>query len=46
MQPLYYVIEDLRELFELTQQNLMEKVAEAKQLGLHTPLFEAKIKAA
>ena len=46
MQPLYYVIEDLRQLFELTQQDLMAMVAQAKQLGLHTPLFEPKNKVA
>jgi phenylalanine-4-hydroxylase len=39
MQPLYYVIEDLRELYELTRGDLMAKVAEAKRLGLHAPQF-------
>ena len=39
MQPIYYVIEDLRELFELTQCDLMAQIAEAKRLGLFAPLF-------
>jgi phenylalanine-4-hydroxylase len=39
MQPIYYVIEDLRELFELTQMDLMAQIAEAKRQGLFAPLF-------
>lgn len=35
MQPLYYVLEDLRELYELTRMDLMAEVAQAKQLGLY-----------
>ena len=42
MQPLYYVLEDLRELFELTQMDLMAEVQKAKALGLHAPLFAPK----
>ena len=42
MQPLYYVLEDLRELFELTQMDLMAEVQKAKALGLHVPLFAPK----
>ena len=42
MQPLYYVLEDLRELHELTRIDIMAKVAEAKKLGLHAPLFAPK----
>ena len=42
MQPLYFVLEDLRELYELSQIDLMAKVAEARSLGLHEPLFPAK----
>jgi phenylalanine-4-hydroxylase len=39
MQPLYYVIEDFRELFELTRGDLLASVAQARRLGLHAPLF-------
>ena len=39
MQPLYYVIEDLRQLFEMTQQDIMGLVQQAKRMGLHAPLF-------
>ena len=42
MQPLYYVLEDLRELYELTQRDIMGLVGEAKRLGLHQPLFPPK----
>ena len=42
MQPLYYAIEDLRELYELTRLDLMAQVAEAKRLGLFPPLFPPK----
>ncbi len=40
LQPLYYVIEDFRELYELTQMDLLGKVQEARKLGLFPPLFE------
>jgi phenylalanine-4-hydroxylase len=39
MQPLYYIIEDLRQLFEMTQQDIMGLVQQAKRMGLHAPLF-------
>ena len=42
MQPLYYVLEDLRELYEITQRDVMADVAEAKRLGLFPPLFAPK----
>ena len=42
MQPLYYYLEDLRELYELTQKDLMALVADAKRLGLFAPLFPPK----
>jgi phenylalanine-4-hydroxylase len=42
MQPLYYVIEDLRELYELTQRDIMGLVQEARRIGLHAPLFPPK----
>jgi phenylalanine-4-hydroxylase len=42
MQPLYYYLEDLRELYDLANMDLMALVAEAKKLGLHAPLFAPK----
>ena len=42
MQPLYYYLEDLRELYELAQADLMGLVQEAKRKGLFTPLFPPK----
>ncbi len=42
MQPLYYVIEDLRQLFEMTQRDIMDLVQQAKHMGLHAPLFPPK----
>jgi phenylalanine-4-hydroxylase len=42
MQPLYYYLEDLRELYELTKMDLMARVQEAKQKGLFPPLYPPK----
>jgi phenylalanine-4-hydroxylase len=42
MQPLYYVLEDLRELHALTHTDIMAQVTEAKRLGLYPPLFPPK----
>lgn len=42
MQPLYYYLEDLRELYELAQKDLMALVADARRLGLFPPLFPPK----
>lgn len=42
MQPLYYLIEDLRQLYELTQQDIMGLVQQARRMGLHAPLFAPK----
>jgi len=44
MQPLYYVIEDLRQLFEMTQRDIMGLVKQARGLGLHPPLFPPSAK--
>ncbi len=46
MQPVYYVIEDLHELYELTRIDLMAQVAEARRLGLFPALFSPKKEAA
>jgi phenylalanine-4-hydroxylase len=45
MQPLYYYLEDLRELYELAQKDLMALVADAKKQGLFAPLFPPKAEA-
>ena len=42
MQPLYYLIEDLRELYELTQRDIMALVQQARRMGLHAPLYPPK----
>ncbi|GAC1627585.1 MAG: phenylalanine 4-monooxygenase [Nevskia sp.] len=42
MQPLYYVLESLDVLQEITRMDIMAKVAEAKRLGLQAPLFAPK----
>jgi len=44
MQPLYYVLEDLRELYDLAHSDLMAKVREAQRLGLFPPLYAPKPK--
>lgn len=41
MQPVYFAIEDLRELYELTRTDLMSQVHEARRHGLRAPLFQA-----
>jgi phenylalanine-4-hydroxylase len=43
-QPVYFVINDLAELFNLIELDLMAKVNEARELGMHPPLFEPKPK--
>ena len=42
MQPLYYVIENMAQLSEINGMDVMAKVAEARALGLHPPLFQPK----
>ena len=42
MQPLYYVIESLDQLSEITRMDVMALVAEARRLGLFPPLFPPK----
>lgn len=46
MQPLYYYLEDLRELYEITRMDLMGLVVEAKARGLFAPLFAPKTESA
>ncbi|PSW06678.1 phenylalanine 4-monooxygenase [Photobacterium lipolyticum] len=42
MQPIYFVIDNINQLYELAQQDIMTMVQEAKAQGLHTPLFRPK----
>ena len=44
MQPLYFILEDINQLYELAHQDIMSMVVKAQQQGLHQPLFETKIK--
>ncbi|MCE8032058.1 phenylalanine 4-monooxygenase [Billgrantia tianxiuensis] len=46
LQPLYYVLDDLSTLHELSQQDIMGMVHRAMELGLHEPRFEPAPKAA
>lgn len=43
-QPLYFVIKEFSELFNLMQKDLLPQIAHARQLGMHAPLFEPKKK--
>lgn len=42
LQPLYFVLPDLKQLFDLARQDIMSMVGEATQLGLHEPKFPPK----
>lgn len=46
MQPVYYVLERMDDLYDLAEMDLIGKVREARKLGLFEPLFPPKIKAA
>lgn len=42
MQPVYFELENLRQLFEVAHSDIMAQVQEAKRLGLHAPKFPPK----
>ncbi|MFC0709172.1 phenylalanine 4-monooxygenase [Azorhizophilus paspali] len=42
LQPLYFVLPDLRRLFEVACQDIMALVRQAMRLGLHPPKFPSK----
>ncbi|MGF1762123.1 phenylalanine 4-monooxygenase [Aliivibrio kagoshimensis] len=42
MQPIYFAIDSIEALLELTRQDIMSKVEQAKALGLHSPMFPPK----
>ncbi|MDC3744012.1 phenylalanine 4-monooxygenase [Pseudomonas syringae pv. syringae] len=44
LQPLYFVLPDLKHLFDLAQQDIMALVGQGMQLGLHAPKFPPKTK--
>ncbi|MGF1688377.1 phenylalanine 4-monooxygenase [Photobacterium japonica] len=44
MQPVYFVLDSIQQLYDVAQMDVMALVAEAKAKGLHKPLFEAKVK--
>ena len=46
MQPLYYILGDFNQLFELAEMDIMALVNEARQLGLFEPKFPPKLKQA
>lgn len=42
LQPLYFVLPELKRLFELAHEDIMGMVQQAMALGLHTPKFPPK----
>ncbi|KAI3483903.1 hypothetical protein L1887_53138 [Cichorium endivia] len=46
LQPLYFVLPNLKRLFEVAQEDIMGMVERGMQLGLHAPKFPPKPKAA
>ncbi|GAA0365097.1 phenylalanine 4-monooxygenase [Bowmanella denitrificans] len=42
MQPVYYILQELDDLFGLAEMDMMALVEQAKTLGLHTPKFPPK----
>ena len=43
LQPVYFVLPELKRLFELAQDDIMGMVQQAMQLGLHPPKFPPKV---
>lgn len=42
MQPVYFVLDEIEQLYDLAQKDIMSMVQEAKVLGLHEPLYPPK----
>jgi len=40
MQPIYFIIDDFNVLFQLTEMDLIPLIKEARQLGMHDPVYE------
>ncbi len=43
LQPVYFVIEDMDDLFGAARRDLLSDVAQARALGLHAPKYPAKV---
>ncbi|KMV31736.1 phenylalanine 4-monooxygenase [Photobacterium swingsii] len=43
MQPIYFKLSSISQLYDLAQQDIMAMVHQAKQLGLHSPLYPPKL---
>lgn len=46
MQPVYYTINSINDLFEISKMDIMSQVEQAKELGLFEPKFPPKEKLA
>ena len=46
MQPIYFKISKIRDLFDIAHLDLMALVQQARALGMHKPKFEPKQKKA
>ena len=46
LQPLYFVLPDLKRLFDLAHEDIMGMVEKGMTMGLHAPKFAPKPKAA
>jgi phenylalanine-4-hydroxylase len=42
LQPLYFVLPNLKRLFDVAHEDIMSMVKQGMQLGLHTPKFPPK----
>ncbi|MCY4124349.1 MAG: phenylalanine 4-monooxygenase, partial [Pseudomonas sp.] len=45
LQPVYFILPELKRLFDLAHEDIMGMVAQAQQLGLHAPKFPPKVAA-
>ncbi|MNJ82513.1 phenylalanine 4-monooxygenase [compost metagenome] len=45
LQPLYFVLPNMKRLFDLAHEDIMGMVHKAMQLGLHAPKFPPKVAA-
>jgi phenylalanine-4-hydroxylase len=43
LQPIYFVIQDFKELYNLVQKDLIGSITKARELGMHAPLFPPKV---
>ena len=42
MQPVYFIIKEFNQLFDIIEQDLLSQIKVAQSLGMHQPLFEPK----